>query len=294
MGFLDGIINSITSPLGVKLFPGGPYKDNGFGQKAQQAVTGPMTPISDLGALGQLPQVYGQIAKMTGVPDFLGAMPSPITPGMPAQSNDPNKPGIIATNSINQDRQNTLNQQIANFDPNKFSTPNQNLFNNMASQNAIDKNTALSRIQARLSARGLGDSSSMAAAQAYLEQAYGGNLRNQELGLLENQQGQQQNALLGQANAMGNLYNAQRQRMLDAAGVYNTAGQQAIANNNNSMGQLGGLLSILTGGRPLGDVFGGGSRDQAAAQDMPIYGPSAAYSNPYYGLGSIDYSSLIG
>lgn len=235
--------------------------------KQQQALSGPLPQISDLGALGALPQIYGQIAKMTGVPDFLGNMPSPVAPGTPAQGTA-NQPGAIAQNAMNMDKQANLANQIAQFDPNKFTSSNQQLFNNMASQNAVDKNTALANIRARLSARGLGDSTSMAAAEAYLQQKYGGNIRNQELGLLQGQQAQQQNALGQQANALGSIYNAQNQRMLQQAGILGQQAQLARENTANSMGQIGNLAAIFTGGRPLGQVFGHGSGETPPGQDV--------------------------
>lgn len=285
---MGSLINSITSPFGVKPFKGGPYPDAGLMDKQQQALSGPLPQISDLGALGALPQVYGQIAKMTGVPDFLGNMPSPVAPGTPAQGTA-NQPGAIAQNAMNMDKQANLANQIAQFDPNKFTSSNQQLFNNMASQNAVDKNTALANIRARLSARGLGDSTSMAAAEAYLQQKYGGNIRNQELGLLQGQQAQQQNALGQQANALGSIYNAQNQRMLQQAGILGQQAQLARENTANSMGQIGNLAAIFTGGRPLGQVFGGGSGpDATEKQNVPLgsdYGlGTGPIMNPYQGV----------
>lgn len=288
MGGIGDFFNSLTSPVGVKLFSGGPYADRQFGSQALNAVQN-LPGTNDLGALGGLSQIYSQMAKMYGLPDFVGLMQQP-TAGLPAQSNDPAHPGLIAQNSINQNNAATLAQQEASFDPNKFTPVNQRQFNQQAGDIAQQKQNVMSGVRARLSARGLGDSSTMAAAEAYLQQKYGGITNQTETQMLQGQQGQQQQALQSMAAAVQQMFQDQMNRANQKAGGFQQAGQQAIQTNSNALNQLGNFAGLLAGGGNLGGLLGGGG----GGSSEPVFGSGAQWyiDNPGFGLGNVNWGAF--
>lgn len=194
---MSKLVNSITSPVGVKLFSGGPYSDSGHLDQAQKAQETGNSQISNL---------IAQLSQMTGVQN-------PQSPGGGTAATDPF--------SLNPVQQQELNNQ-----------------NSLSSESY---NKILARVKSNLAARGLGDSSSMAAAEAHLK------------GLSANQVGQNsmmagQNAYNSRLNSIGTIGNLVNGQTAGNVGLQQQQAQQSTQEHNNSMGQLGGLLGFATGG----------------------------------------------
>jgi len=210
---MGSFANNLTSPIGVKLFKGGNYSDSGHGDQAQKAQQQGSQQIS---------QLIAQLAHLTGVQNPQAQQnpmyPNGGNPSDPASSQDPF--------SLNPAQQGALNQQ-----------------------NSLDSeamNRIMSKAKANLAARGLGDSSSMKAAEAYLKQKMVGQISS-------NQQQAGQNAYNSRLNAISQIGNLVNGQTAGAVNMQQQLGQQATQEHNQSMSQLGGLLGFATGGG-----FGGG------------------------------------
>ncbi len=238
---MGGFLNSITSPLGVKLFPGGPYADAGIGdQQAKQAGDfASQQQAAVAGYMKQIAPIIAEIAKSAGVGN-------PLTGEQGASSNDPY--GLSA-----------LQQGEVNRQSGEDTTAYEGL---------------LKKIKANLSARGLGGSSEMTAAESYLrtqlqsqkgaerllagQQAY--DARNQAQGQIANllQTGLQ--AKTG-ANTAG--YNAQSQV---------SAGQKQTAEKSHAdaMASIGNLLALGMYAGGVGPFAGTKAPQVAGAATAPI------------------------
>lgn len=284
-------INQLTSPFGVKLFPGGPYPDKGLEDKAlqyadllggagkqqlTQAQTG-LPALSNMGALGMMPGIIGEQAAASGVTNpFTGqggtSNPYAIQPYQQTAYND-------LAQSVNEGRQSSIN----------------NLRTQLASQ-GINDPRAIAAAEAQINA---GHDKQLADIQAnFQSQAYQNrqNTLGQFESLIPQLYGAQQQS---QQQAFGNAQNLMGAPM----GAYENAADRAtrmyLYNMLNQGGLLGNLLGYgmnpyqnpLTGqpyqlpgqGQPyLGGTTGGGM----SGQPMPGQTPpleTGDLNQPYQG-----------
>lgn len=238
-GIFDSIgsfFNTALAPVGIKPFSGGPYADAGKLDQAQGAINN-YTPINDLGALSGLPQIYSQLAQQNGLADpFSEMMKSQWQQNNPAQGNPGQAPQLGANEWFQQPYTPSQN-------PNDLSQPTQRYLNQKQSDIGGAHQAAWQNIKANLSARGLGDSNTLAAAQAYLDQAYGGQAQQAETTVRGAEQDRKIQLSEYLANALTQLYNAQRQHSLDQSGIFQNQGALSAAQNNNNMNFFRSLLA---------------------------------------------------
>jgi len=179
----------------------------------------------------QISQLIAQLSQMTGV-------------------QNPQQPTAGATQdpfALNQVQQGALNQQ-----------------------NSLDSeamNRIMSKVKANLAGRGLSDSSSMKAAEAYLKQKMVGQISS-------NQQQAGQNAYNSRLNAISQIGNLVNGQTAGNVNMQQQLGQQATQEHNQSMGQLGSLIGFATGGG-----FGGlGSAGRIAQAAQPNLGGTQTQS----------------
>lgn len=193
---MGGISNTLTSPLGVKFFKGGPYADAGAGDKMQAN-------LSQYQA--QIAPIIAQIAKQAGVQD-------PLSGTNYATSTDPYGLSLLQQSEVNQ-------------------------------QSSVDTKgyqSLLSKVKANLAARGMGDSSTMTAAEAYLGQQLQGQIGTERVQAGQNAYQNRQTALQQIAQILSGQYGAQQQ-------VTQQQGATATAARQDSLTQLGSLLGLVFG-----------------------------------------------
>lgn len=198
---MGGFANTLTSPLGVKLFKGGPYADAGAADAMQR----------NLDAYkAQIAPIISQLASGAGVAN-------PIT----------GQAGVADPFSLSPFQQSEVNQQAG------------------ADRQGYD--AILSKVKANLSARGLGGSSEMAAAEAYLGQQLQGQLGSERIQAGQNAFQNRQQAMQQIAQLLSGQLGQQQQ-------ITQAGGQAAAAGRQNSLSQLGALLGLAFGGG--GGLFG--------------------------------------
>lgn len=255
---MGSFINSITSPIGVKLFSGGPYPDNGkTDQLAKNA--------QDFQA--QLQPIIAAIAQAAGINMGGGTVPA-------AQQPDPY--------SLSPLQQGEVNQQ-ASID-----------------REARDK--ILSTVKAHLSSAGFTDSSTMTAAEAYLDSQLAGQQGAERVQAGENAYQNRMSGLAQIAQLFSQGFGATQQ----ATGAQ---AQQATTAHANAMNQLGAALALAgsmgafgkgfpgygsgapspymppgQAGAQAGGAAGGGAGAGAASGAIPAMPNFAAIPNIYAGL----------
>lgn len=256
-GFFGDLLNTVTAPLGLKLLPGGPYPDAGKLDQAQGAINS-YSPIQNLGALSGLPQMYSQLARQNGLPDpFADMIKSQYTQplnttaggamGQPAGSTG------VAPQYANEWWNQSYTPSQSQYD---LSAPTQRLLNQEQSNIGGQHQAAWQRIKANLAARGLGDSSTMAAAQAYLDQTYGNQATTAENQVRAAEADRKTQLSQYLANALTQLYNAQRQHSLDQAGIFQNQGALSAAQSNNTMNFYRNLMAPFAA-QGASSLFGG-------------------------------------
>jgi hypothetical protein len=260
-GIFDSIgsfFNTALSPVGIKPFPGGPYADAGKLDQAQGAMNN-FSPITDLGALSGLPQMYSQLAQQNGLPDPFSQMikqqymrPLDTTAGG-AMGQPAGSMGVAP-----QYQNEWWNKDYTpSNDPYALSSVSQRYLNQKQSDIGGAHNAEWQRIKANLSARGLGDSSTMDAARAYLDQAYGNQGQEAETSIRGAEFDRKQQIAQYLANALTQLFNAQRQHSLDQAGIFQNQGALSAAQSNNNMNFFRSLFAPFAS-QGASSLFGGG------------------------------------
>ncbi len=274
-GFFGDLFNTVLQPVGIKPFPGGPYPDAGHLDQAQNAIN-TNTPITNLGALGGLPQIYSSLARQSGLPDpFADMAKSQWAQNNPAQGNPGQAPQLASNEWFQQPY--TPSQSLTDL-----SDPTQRLLNQEQSGIAGNAQAGWSRVKASLAARGLSDQ--IPAMEAYYHQnaANQGTQAENQVRASEADRKTQLSQYL--ASALTQLYNAQRQHSLDQSGIFQNQGALSAAESNNTMNFYKNLLapfaaqgaSSLFGGSGGGINSGGnGSGYRTNADGTPaMYGPS--------------------
>lgn len=214
---MGSAINSVTSPLGVKLFKGGPYSDAGIGDRQQ----------TNLDAYkAQIAPIIEQIALNAGV-----------------------------VNPLNPQGQSGEFSQ----DPYGLSHLQQAEFNRQASEDTQGYESIIKKVKANLSARGLGGSSEMAAADAYLRSQLQAQIGSEHVQAGQQAYAGRQQALQQIAGLLGQTYGQQAQ-------VTQGQQQQAVASHESAMQQLGSLLALGLYGGGVGPF---GSNKAAAPTATP-------------------------
>lgn len=252
MGFLGDLFNPITSIAGVKLFPGGPYPDAGLGDKqAQQAQA----------YMAQLAPVIAQIAQMAGVAN-------PLNPQASAQATNPAAFGPTGPNpyALSPLQQSALNQQLS------------------TDTTVYDK--IMGQVKADLAARGMSDSSTMTAAQAYLKTQLANQQGQESVQAGQNAYQNKQGALQQIAGLLGQGYGAQAA----ATASQKASAEQATA---NAQGQIGSLLGL---GLWAGGVLpgAGGKQAQTPVGTPPFSGYLGGGAFPGIDLSSITQMPGVG
>lgn len=253
---MGGFINQLTSPIGVKLFSGPPYADAGAGDKMQGNLQQYMQQIAPI--IASIAQQAGVVNPLTGQ-----------TTGVPMAGGT--TPG----------------------DPYGLSALDQAAVNKQAGIDSQTYQKILSTMKANLSARGMGDSSTMAAAEQYLQSQLSTQIGGEQLQAGQNAFQNRQNALGQIAQLLSGQYGAQQ-------GVAQQQGQLAMQKQQQSMTQLGSLLGLAAGGTNMFGMWpkstppiAGGMSNPAAGQNT-----SGAGIPPGQGiaslLGNFNWGSIYG
>lgn len=255
---MGSLVNSVTAPLGVKLFSGGPYSDRGLSDASMaaskplqaagtnflnlsQGQAGPGNPYANL---------YNQIGNESGV----------------------NTPfGGIAGNSVT---------------PGELTGSYADMYGNLKGHVEKARANALSQLNSHLSARGLGDSSEARAHQAYLNSQFDNHLSD-TMSQLQGQQHQERlstlqnfiNSLQGMAGLGGNLISGNVSNLNQNA----QAAQQRTQQGNAALGSAIGLGLGAGGVSPFGGSSGFGM-GSPFSQNAPI--TSGGY-NPFTDTGGL-------
>lgn len=318
---MGSLLNTISSPFGIKLSKGGPYPDGGALDR-QQDQAAPMAKVGndliqqgshlpglqDMGFLQYLPQIFQSLSALTGTPNPLAGGGGGIVGGGGQMGVGPGGNGQAGQNMGAQRNPSSANEMHgelnqSNQSPYALNPVQQSQLNQQNSQTSQDYQRTMARIKANLAARGLTHSSHMDAASAYLKNQM---LKQQNTNRAGAQYGAYQNRL-DTTNQFGNMLSsiygqqAQRQSQLLGQGqnlvapqLQNTGAQAQMAQQNtaNSQAQLGSLL-----GAGFGGMFG------KSASPNPFLGggrqPGSQYSavpqsSTPYTLGDLPASQLPG
>lgn len=259
---MSGFVNQLTSPLGVKLFSGGPYADNGIGD--QQGALAQQGQANTEQFLAQLAPIIAQIAQAAGVAN-------PLEKGAAAPfATDPYGLSPLQQASLNEEQSITTD--------------------------AYDK--IMSKVKANLSARGLGNSSALTAAETYLQKQMQGQLGQERVAAGQNAYGNRQNALGQIGQLLGTGYGAQQNSLGQQQNVLESQKQTALQSNQNAMSQLGSALALgLYGGKigpfakPAGLPQGGILN---ATQSVPNWYQGTGEPDMFSAVGKIPWSSIYG
>ncbi len=268
---MAGVINSITSPLGVKLFKGGPYPDAGIGD--QQGDLAKKGEANAAQYMAQLAPIIAQIAQAAGVAN-------PLEKGSTGQFDK---------------------------DPYGLSPLQQAAANQEQGITADSYDQIMSKVKANLSARGLGGSDVVTAAEAYLQKQMQGQLGQERVAAGENAYQNRQAAQQQIAQLLGSGYGAQQGALGNTQNVLESQKQAAIQSHQASMQQLGSLLALgLYGGKvgPFGaqkaGAGSGGNVNMGWDPSNNMFGgtggmganPGATSGSGY--LGDINWQSIYG
>lgn len=236
---MGSFINSITQPItGLKLFPGGPYGDDGKGDKAlTNADILQQYGMSFLQGGGSLPDVQN-MGYLQYVPDLLKQMASAYGLGDPFAG---------GTGGV-QDQYSLTGAQGEEF-------------SNTASQINAARKTAVERAKSRLNAQGLGDSTTMAAAEQSINDKFDSMLQSEHSKARSSAFDERMAMLQSLTGAMQGLYGSQIGQQMDYAGlgtnmlggstnIYSNAAANAQAQSNQTgsfwQSLLGAGLGALT------------------------------------------------
>lgn len=262
MGFFDGLVNSVGGLVGIKPFKGGPYPDAGKGdvlaQQAQDYATQQQQAVAQY--MAQIAPIIASIAQNAGIanPTLSTGPASQRTPGTAPQTTDPYGLSPLQQAQVNQ----------------------------QAGVDTQAKNAIMQKIKANLSARGLGDSSVLSAAEAYLDQQLAGQLGSERVQAGQNAFNTRENAQMQIAQLLAGALQAQTGANTQGFGALSgaTQNQQQTALNahQESMTNLGNILGFFapqlgnigrTGSAPFNpnDQFGTGVGN---VQPLPFFGNS--------------------
>lgn len=169
-------------------------------------------------------------------------------------------------------------------DPYGLSALDQAGLNKQSSIDTQAYDQIMQRVKANLTARGMGDSSTMQAAQAYLGQQLQGQIGSERIQAGQNAYQNRQNAMQQIAQLLGQGFGAKQQ----ATG---TQLQNATSMNQQAMSQLGSLLALgmYAGGvGPFGAAAAKPGGDTPNINSATNYGasPGGQGWNPSWGPGS--------
>ncbi len=255
---MGSLVNSVTAPLGVKLFSGGPYSDRGLSD-ASMAASKPLQAAGtnflnlsqgQAGAGNPYAGLFNQIGQESGVNTPFGG-----TAGNTAT------PGALSGSYLD-------------------------TFNNLKGHTEKARQNALSQLNSHLSARGLGDSSEARAHQAYLNSQFDNHLSD-TMSQLQGQQHQERlqtlqsfiNSLQGMAGLGGNLISGNVQNL-------NQNAQAATQRTNQGNAALGSAIGLgLGAGGVTPSAFSSPFQSQQMfTQNSPI---SSGGYNPYTQTGGL-------
>lgn len=230
---MGSFLNQLSSPIGVKLFKGGPYADAGAGDKMQGNLQQYMAQIAPL---------IAQIAQNAGVTN-------------PQTGQGPSTPMAGGT---------------AAGDPYGLTALDQGEVNRQAGVDQQTYQKILNSVKADLSARGMTDSSVMTAAESYLKSQLSTQMGSERLLAGQNALQNRQNALGQIAQLLSGQYGAQQQ-------VTQQQGATAEKARADSMTQLGSLLGIFGGNT---NMFGMGPKTAQPAGYNPAAGGVGEFGTP--------------
>jgi len=275
------LLNTLGSPLGIKIAKGGPYPDAGNLDK-QSAQAKPLADVGnsllqqgshlpglgEMGVLQYLPQIFAALAAQTGAANPLASTNGY---GLTGTGTGPNGENY-ATDDTGQrhmykkvngvDVETPISEQQAQSTPsNPFSLNpiQQSQLNQQQSQTSQDVKNAMARVRANLAARGLTNSSHANAAETYLRnemlkrqntnRASAGYNAYQSRLDTTNQFGSMLNNIFGQQQQRQNSLLGNAQSLISPQ-LQNTGAQANLAqqNSQNAGGPLGQLAGAYFGG----------------------------------------------
>jgi hypothetical protein len=262
---MSSFANQLTSPLGIKLFRGGPYGDNQAGDK-MAAVNDQQLKLSQE-YMAKLAPIIAQIANSAGVTNPMNGQQGQF-------SND-----LYGLNPL---QQASVNQQ-ASIDTEAY-------------------DNILRKVRANLSARGMADSSTMAAAEVYLQKQMVNQVSSNRVQAGQNAYNSRIGALDQIAGLLGGGYGQQQQVLGQKQNTLQYQGQVAQQSQNDAMRNLGqaiGLGVFGAGGGFNNKPVGGGVPNGGQVPGSAAGGQPGAMQNPYFQglpqqLGQVNWSSIYG
>lgn len=226
---MGGFFNKLTSPLGVKLFPGGPYDPM---QTATDKARKQYEPISNAGA-----QFVNQAA--TQIPDYMNKL-------LAMEFGTRDLSGGYAFNP------NNVGQRGPGPGP-QFQGTYANQFNALKEQIERQRAQHLSQLRAKMGASGMIGSSRAATHEGYLNSLYDKQIADMERNVLNLQKTGQQDALRQYLAMLQNNANMGAGWAGHGAGLTTAVGQAQENAQQQGIGNIAEFLQMLGGGG-----FGGG------------------------------------